>query len=149
MTGATGKDRPPGALLQHQPVAGAGRGDAMSDHTREPARAPEALAALFNRRANAGDVEGLVALYEPDAVLAAGRVVATGHAEIRTFYADLLARKSDFPAPETPPPLRNGALAMTFARLPNGAFSVEIAREQADGTWLWAIDQLKLAPPKA
>ena len=32
---------------------------------------PEALAALFNRRANAGDVEGLVALYEPDAVLAA------------------------------------------------------------------------------
>ncbi|MEG9528813.1 MAG: nuclear transport factor 2 family protein, partial [Hyphomicrobiales bacterium] len=76
----------------------------MSDQTREPARAPEELAALFNRRANAGDVEGLVALYEPDAVLAAGRVVATGHAEIRTFYADLLARKSDFRAPETPPP---------------------------------------------
>jgi hypothetical protein len=121
----------------------------MSDQTREPARAPEELAALFNRRANAGDVEGLVALYEPDALLAAGRVVATGHAEIRTFYADLLARKSDFPAPETPPPLRNGALAMTFAQLPKGAFSVEVAREQADGTWLWAIDQLKLAPPKA
>ena len=38
----------------------------MSDQTREPARAPEELAALFNRRANAGDVEGLVALYEPD-----------------------------------------------------------------------------------
>jgi ketosteroid isomerase-like protein len=120
----------------------------MSDQTREPARAPEELAALFNRRANAGDVEGLVALYEPDAVLAAGRVVATGHAEIRTFYADLLARKSDFPSPETLPPLRNGGLAMTFARLPKGAFSVEVAREQADGTWLWAIDQLKLAPPK-
>ena len=51
-------------------------------------------------------------------------------------------------APETLPPLRTGALAMTFARLPKGAFSVEVAREQADGTWLWAIDQLKLAPPK-
>ena len=37
---------------------------------------------------------------------------------------------------------------MTFARLPRGAFSVEVAREQTDGTWLWAIDQLKLAPPK-
>ncbi|MGH1589453.1 YybH family protein [Methylobacterium phyllosphaerae] len=121
----------------------------MSDEMRETARAPESLAALFNRRANAGDVEGLVALYEPDAVLAAGRVVATGHAEIRSFYTDLLARKSDFPVPETLPPLRNGALAMTFARLPHGAFSVEVAREQADGTWLWAIDQLKLAPPKA
>ncbi|WP_267355840.1 MULTISPECIES: nuclear transport factor 2 family protein [unclassified Methylobacterium] len=116
--------------------------------TREPARAPETLAALFNQRANAGDVEGLVALYEPEAVLAAGRVVATGHAEIRSFYTDLLTRKSDFPAPETLPPLRTGSLAMTFARLPKGAFSVEVAREQADGTWLWVIDQLKLAPPK-
>ncbi|MET3485071.1 nuclear transport factor 2 family protein [Methylobacterium sp. 1973] len=120
----------------------------MSDQTREPARAPEDLAVLFNQRANAGDVEGLVALYEPDAVLAAGRVVATGHAEIRSFYADLLARKSDFPAPETLPPLRNGPLALTFARLPNGALSVEAAREQADGTWLWTIDQLKIAPSK-
>ncbi|MCJ2071932.1 hypothetical protein MKK75_24550 [Methylobacterium sp. J-030] len=121
----------------------------MPDETRETAEAPEALAALFNRRANAGDVEGLVALYEPGAVLAAGRVVATGHSEIRSFYTDLLARRSDFPAPETLPPLRTGALAMTFARLPNGAFSVEVAREQPDGTWLWVIDQLKLAPPKA
>ncbi|MFF9552882.1 YybH family protein [Methylobacterium fujisawaense] len=121
----------------------------MSDQTREPARAPEDLAVLFNQRANTGDVEGLVALYEPDAVLAAGRVVATGHAEIRSFYADLLARKSDFPAPETLPPLRNGPLALTFARLPNGALSVEAAREQADGTWLWTIDQLKIAPPKS
>ncbi|MGU3452608.1 YybH family protein [Methylobacterium sp. 391_Methyba4] len=121
----------------------------MSDQTREPARAPEDLAVLFNQRANAGDVEGLVALYEPEAVLAAGRVVATDHAEIRSFYADLLARKSDFPAPETLPPLRNGPLALTFARLPNGALSVEAAREQADGTWLWAIDQLKIAPPKS
>ncbi|MCJ2087103.1 nuclear transport factor 2 family protein [Methylobacterium sp. E-005] len=119
----------------------------MSD-THEAARAPETLAELFNQRANAGDVEGLVALYEPDAVLAAGRVVATGHAEIRSFYTDLLARKSDFPSPETLPPLRTGALAMTFARLPKNAFSVEVAREQPDGTWLWVIDQLKLAPPK-
>jgi ketosteroid isomerase-like protein len=121
----------------------------MPHETPEPARAPEALAALFNRRANAGDVEGLVALYEPDAVLAAGRVVATGHAEIRAFYADLLARKSAFPMPEALPPLRNGPLAMTFARSANGALSVEVARQQADGTWLWAIDQLKITPPKA
>lgn len=118
----------------------------MSDANRSGAEAPEALAQLFNQRANAGDVEGLVALYEPDAVLAAGRVVATGHAEIRAFYTDLLARRSDFPAAEALPPLRNGAIAMTFARLPNGTISVETAREQADGTWRWAIDQLKIKP---
>ncbi|MCJ2082576.1 YybH family protein [Methylobacterium sp. J-090] len=110
------------------------------------ADAPEDLARLFNARANAGDVAGLVALYEPDAVVAAGAVVATGHAEIETFYTDLLARKSEFPAVETLPALRNGDLAMTFARLPNGNISVETARRQADGGWLWVIDQLKIKP---
>ncbi len=122
----------------------------MTDHTRqsEGARAPGDLAGLFNARANAGDVEGLVALYEPDAVLAAGEVVATGHDEIRRFYTDLLARKSEFPAAETLPALVQDGLALTFARLPNGVLSVEAARRQADGTWLWAIDQLKIKPLK-
>ena len=115
-----------------------------TDHSR--ADAPEDLARLFNARANAGDVEGLVALYEPEAVVAAGAVVATGHAEIRRFYADLLARKSDFPAVEALAPVRGGDLAMTFARLPNGQISVETARRQADGGWLWVIDQLKIKP---
>ena len=118
----------------------------MSDMHRAGAEAPEALARLFNQRANAGDVEGLVALYEPDAVLAAGRIVAPGHAEIRAFYADLLSRRSDFPAADVLPPLRNGPIAMTFARLPNGTISAETAREQADGTWRWVIDQLKIKP---
>jgi hypothetical protein len=35
-----------------------------------PARRPEDLGTFFLERANAGDVEGLVALYEPEAVLA-------------------------------------------------------------------------------
>lgn len=118
----------------------------MADAQRDGAEAPETLAHLFHQRANAGDVEGLVALYEPDAVLAAGRVVATGHAEIRAFYTDLLARRSDFPRAEALPPLRNGSIAMTFARLPNGTISAETARQQADGTWLWVIDQLKIKP---
>lgn len=113
------------------------------------AREPEDLARLFNERANAGDVEGLVALYEPDAVLAAGKVVATGHAEIRAFYTDLLARRSEFPAPETLPAIRNGDIAMTFARLPNGTISVETARRQPEGGWRWLIDQLKIKPATA
>ncbi|KQQ26344.1 hypothetical protein ASF58_13290 [Methylobacterium sp. Leaf125] len=110
---------------------------------------PEDLARLFNERANAGDLDGLISLYEHDAVVAAGKVVATGHNEIRQFYADLLARKSDFPAAETLPAIRNGDLAMTFARLPNGTISVETARRQADGGWRWLIDQLKIKPRQA
>lgn len=118
----------------------------MTGSIEKAAQGPEDLAKLFNERANAGDVEGLVALYEPDAVLAAGEVVATGHAEIRQFYTDLLKRKSEFPEPETLPAILNGSLALTFARLPNGALSVEAARRQEDGTWRWTIDQLKIAP---
>ncbi|CAA2140619.1 hypothetical protein [Methylobacterium bullatum] len=110
------------------------------------AQSPEDLARLFNERANAGDVEGLVALYEQDAVLAAGKVVATGQREIRAFYTDLLARRSEFPAAEALPSICNGAIAMTFARLPNGTISVETARLQDDGGWLWIIDQLKIKP---
>jgi hypothetical protein len=118
----------------------------MADSER--AGDPEALGRLFHRRANAGDVEGLVALYEPEALLAAGEVVARGHAEIRAFYARLLSRRSSFPAAEALPCLRNGALAMTFARLPDGTLSAETAREQPDGSWLWVVDQLKIKPPK-
>lgn len=120
----------------------------MTQIDRAIAQDLEDLARLFNERANAGDTEGLVALYEPDAVLAAGDVVATGHAEIRRFYTDLLARRSEFPSADALPAIRNGAIAMTFARLPNGTLSVETARRQEGGGWLWIIDQLKIKPLK-
>ena len=57
----------------------------------EPAAQPEDLGRFFLERANAGDVEGLVALYEPEAVLAfpAGNLAA-GHDQIREVYAELL-----------------------------------------------------------
>ena len=87
-----------------------------------------------------------MALYEPEAVLAAGDVVAKSHAEIRRFYTDLLVRKPEFPTPETLPTIVNGDLALTFARSTNGSLSVEVARRQVDGTWRWAIDQLKIKP---
>jgi ketosteroid isomerase-like protein len=40
------------------------------NHQYEAALDPEQLARFFVARANQGDVEGTVALYEPDAVLA-------------------------------------------------------------------------------
>jgi ketosteroid isomerase-like protein len=113
----------------------------MSDNDQQAAR-PEDLSRLFLERANAGDVDGLVALYEPDAVLAfpPGQVTTGSHA-IRQAYERLLADRPTFTAGEQQPALRHGDLALTSTRLVGGGATVEVARHQPDGTWLWVIDQ--------
>ncbi len=112
----------------------------------EPARDPEDLARFFVVRANAGDVDGLVALYEPDAVLAGpdGQVMRGAEA-IRDFYAALLASRPTFVAGEQRPALRRDDIALTSSRLVNGRVTAEVARRQPDGTWRWAIDQPAVA----
>jgi ketosteroid isomerase-like protein len=103
---------------------------------------PQELAQLLAARANAGDVEGVVALYEPGAVLATGSgQVARGEGAIRTFYAALLATSLRFSAGEQRQALVCGELALTSTRLPDGTVTAEVARLQADGSWHWAIDQ--------
>jgi ketosteroid isomerase-like protein len=107
---------------------------------RARAERPEDLGRLFVQRANAGDVEGLVALYEPDAVLAfpLGKVTA-GRDAIRREYERLLAGRTTLDG-ESQPALRFGDLALTSTRFSGGA-TAEVARRQPDGTWLWVIDQ--------
>jgi ketosteroid isomerase-like protein len=114
--------------------------------TWEPSLDPEDLARFFVSRANAGDVEGFVALYEPDAVLAGpeGQTLV-GTEAIRGFYAELLADRPQFEPGEQRPALRRGDLALTSSRLGNGTVTAEVARRQPDGTWLWAVDQLAIA----
>ena len=112
-----------------------------------PAAQPEDLGRYFLERANAGDVEGLVALYEPGAVLAfpPGRLAA-GHEEIRKVYADLLADRPSFSSAGQRPVIRNGDLALTSTLLPGGGATVEVARRQPDGSWRWVIDQPAVLP---
>jgi ketosteroid isomerase-like protein len=119
----------------------------MSSHkTWEPAQDPEDLARFFMVRANAGDADGLAALYEPDAILVApaGHILR-GRDAIRAFYAELLVDRPTFQEGEQRPALRRGDLALTSSRLVNGQVTAEVARQQADGTWLWAIDQPSIA----
>lgn len=107
---------------------------------RERAAEPEDLGRLFLERANTGDVDGLVALYEPDAVVAsAGGDVITGAEAIRRVYEALLADRPQF-AGDVRPALRRGDLALTSTRFRGGA-TAEIARRQGDDTWLWVADQ--------
>jgi ketosteroid isomerase-like protein len=111
-----------------------------SNVVHEPAMRPEDLGRFFTERANAGDVEGLVALYEPEAVLAFPRGrLTTGTEAIRKVYEELLATRPTFQG--TPQPaIVNGDLALTSTRTPSGA-TVEIAHRQPDGSWRWLIDQ--------
>lgn len=114
----------------------------------ERAMLPEDLSRLIVARLNAGDVDGLTALYEPNAVLALpDGGIATGAAEIRRAYERLVADRPTFEPGTQQPTLVCGDLALTSSRLPNGAVTVEVARRQADGTWLWVIDQPNVASP--
>lgn len=109
---------------------------------REPAKQPEDLGRFFLERANAGDVDGVVALYEPDAVMAfpTGQIT-TGREAICAVYERLLADRPTFTGAGQRPVLRNGDLALTSTRFVDGGGTVEVARRQPDGTWLWALDQ--------
>lgn len=109
---------------------------------RRGAEQPEDLSRLFVERANAGDAEGLSALYEPDAVLAfpSGHVTV-GREAIRAAYEQLLANRPHFTPGQQLPTLRNGDLALTATRLAGGGATAEVARRQPDGTWLWILDR--------
>ncbi len=110
---------------------------------RERARLPEDLSRQFLARASSGDLEGLVAMYEPEAVLArSGASSRIGHAAIREFYRGLLADPPLF-AGTVLPAVRCGDLALTSVRF-RGGVSAEVARRQPDGSWLWVIDQPNL-----
>ncbi|MFO1315698.1 MAG: SgcJ/EcaC family oxidoreductase [Burkholderiales bacterium] len=118
-----------------------------------PATRPEDVDTLFAQALNAGDLDALVALYEPAASLTPqpGTTV-TGHAAIRAALAGFLAGK---------PTMTIGArvvsqvgdVALVTAKWqlaltgPDGkpvamsGQSVEVLRRHAGGHWLFAIDE--------
>ena len=112
---------------------------------RPKAENPADLARLFLDRANAGDVAGVVALYEADAVLAfpPGQITVGAHA-IREVYERFLSQRPTLASAGQSEPLVNKDVALTSTRLPGGGATVEVARRQPDGTWLWAVDQPRI-----
>lgn len=113
------------------------------------ARRPEDLAHLFVARANAGDADGLAALYEPDAVLAypPGQVTQ-GRQAIRAIYAQMLTLGLNFKEEPQLPAIVLGDLALTSASRADGnGMRVQLAHRQPDGSWLRIIDRPE--PPEA
>jgi ketosteroid isomerase-like protein len=118
----------------------------MTDAAPEPARDPQDLERFLVVRQQAGDIEGMVALFEPDAVIHAyDDRVLRGHDEMRAYYRELAAAGRVFVMGEQQPALVNGELALTSTRSRNGSVTAEVARRQPDGTWRWVIDQYEIA----
>ncbi|MEW6736588.1 MAG: nuclear transport factor 2 family protein [Acidobacteriota bacterium] len=119
----------------------------MTDEVgREPARDPQDLERLLVYRERAGDVDGMVALYEPQAILDCGdgRLIE-GREAIRAFYTEQVAMGRKFEFGDQHPAVISGDLALTSTRLPDGRVTAEVARQQGDGTWLWVIDRFSIA----
>lgn len=116
------------------------------------AHAPEDVHPLFARHFAAGDVEALLSLYEPNAVLLPqpGHV-ARGVAAIRDSLGAFLAMKGTF-AIGAPKAIRADDVAIVFAKwtldakAPDGSpthlegETSDVVRRQPDGRWLIAID---------
>ena len=109
------------------------------------AEEPNDLEKFFVERANAGDIEGLVALYEVDATLTCGDgVELVGTDKIRKFFTNYLMTRPKLTPSVQGPALCSGNIALTSSRHSNGDVSAEIARRQPDGNWLWAVDHFAL-----
>ncbi len=117
-----------------------------------PAYHPAEIHSLFRRAFNAGDAGSLVALYEPNAVLVVDGKNVIGRENIREVFENLFAQRGQMTletrliveSPEglavlhgswiVEPPVGNGNAAATRG------VSTEVLRKQADGTWLFIID---------
>jgi uncharacterized protein (TIGR02246 family) len=118
-----------------------------------PATEPEQIHGLCEQASNAGDLEALVALYEPDAALIPQPgTMAEGTAAIRDSVRWFPDRGGRITL-DTKLVVRAGDLAylanrwtLTGATMPDGspaelgATTAEVARRQPDGAWLYVID---------
>jgi ketosteroid isomerase-like protein len=116
-----------------------------------PARRPEELTRLFVERANAGDAAGIAGLYEEQAVMAYPPGARTvGRDAIRVLWEKVLANGPHFEPEEPLPTLVSGDIALTATVARDGAGArAQVARRQADGTWLRLLDWPEIISPAA
>lgn len=111
-----------------------------------PAYSPVEIHRLFQEFFNLGDVEALVALYEPNAVLVVGGQDVVGRESIRKALQKLLPGRGSMTLETRAVILAQEELAVLHGRWaiepPTGTrgLSTEVVRKQEDGTWLYVID---------
>jgi uncharacterized protein (TIGR02246 family) len=117
------------------------------------ATSPEACDRLFGEHVNAGDLEALLALYEPGcSFVRRDGGVARGHAEIRLVFERLLAMHARMSTEIVKVVQSGDDLAMVYndwhmsAKRPDGqpvetrGKAIEVVRRQPDGTWRFILD---------
>ena len=118
--------------------------------TNETAVTPDDVTRLFVARPNAGDAAGIAALYESEAVMAyPPGEVTVGRDAIRALWEQVLAKAPAAFEPEAPlATLVSGDIALTSTIARDGTgVRAQVARRQADGTWLRLLDQPEIGPP--
>ena len=117
-----------------------------------PARSPEQIQPLFREAFNAGDIDALMALYEPGASIEPepGQLVE-GAEGVREVLKGFLALKGAFTF-DTKKVVQTGDLALLHGYWslagtgPDGSpvnlsgNTTEVVRRQPDGSWLYVID---------
>lgn len=111
-----------------------------------PAQKPEDLGQLFSQAMKAGDLDAVLALYEPGAAMPDRQGgVHTGTDALRQGMAPLATMKPDITI-ETERVIIAGDIALSHHRwsmagpAPMSGRAVDVARRQPDGTWLMVID---------
>jgi ketosteroid isomerase-like protein len=108
-----------------------------------PASKPADLSQLFAKFIAAGDVDGVVSLYEPSAASPdqSGQVMV-GLDAIRTAFGPFAAMKPGIKCdPRKVIEAGDIALVHNYWTMPGASgHAVEVARRQADGSWLYVID---------
>jgi uncharacterized protein (TIGR02246 family) len=119
-----------------------------------PAYKPEDCDRIFIKAMRSGDIDTVVALYEPDAIfIRPDGKRAIGHNEIRRFLEEEAARKATYVIQDIVAVLGgDGTIAITRMRISMSwtgrdgkensmqARTTEVLRKQSDGTWRFVID---------
>jgi ketosteroid isomerase-like protein len=109
------------------------------------AKSPEEICRLFQQSIAAGDLDGLLSLYDPEAVfLNQSGEVKTGEAGLREVLAPLAAVQArfDYTIRQI---IQSGDIALMHtdwqvsSPQPMSTYAIEVARRQPDGTWRWLI----------